>query len=177
MSRIVLLTIVCSFYFVSAQKIIWTQNKLHWNNFKAKENNSVSNKNTVAFAYCGISHNVTKSSDLNGNISISVKAVFYEDKSWKKNENPGDYILNHEQQHFNIAEVYARKIRKMVNLNIKKSLDYINIFKPLYNNIYQEYLEFQKKYDLETENSTKTEKQEEYNLMVQKMLEELKEYS
>ncbi len=46
-------------------------------------------------------------------------------KSWKKYEDEdSDYLLNHEQYHFNIAELYARKINMYINQNPRQDLKF-----------------------------------------------------
>lgn len=161
----------------SAQKIEWSPNqKLEWNNFKAPKNYKSPTDNSAAYTYCGISYNVTKSSLPQGKVSIKVKSVFYEDKSWKKTENPGDYLLKHEQLHFDIAELFARKIRKMVEEKIKNSADFDRYFRKEYDVLYREYQNFQTAYDKDTRNSIIPEKQEAYNRMVYQMLWELSDY-
>lgn len=158
-----------------SQKIAWQQErKLTWEDFKAVRN--VAGTKTAAFAYTGISHTVTRSSNPDSYIKIDVETVFDPSQSWKKNENPGSYILQHEQLHFDIAEVFTRKIRKMVAEKVKKSGDYDRIFKKEYQTIYQQYRNFQEAYDRDTEHSVNRIKQDEYTARVIAMLQELKQY-
>ncbi len=161
-----------------AQKIEWSaQKKLSWDNFKAAKNfRSGNDHSAAAYSYCGISYNVTKSSLPEGAATVTVKAIFLEDKSWKKSVNPGIYLLKHEQLHFDIAEVFARKIRKMVNEKIKTTSDFDRDFKREYNTIFKAYQIFQTAYDQDTKNSIIPEKQEAYNRMVAEMLHELSDY-
>ncbi len=42
-------------------------------------------------------------------------AFFDRQRSWVKNEAKLDYVLRHEQGHFDIFEVYTRKIRKALS--------------------------------------------------------------
>ena len=163
--------------FLSAQKMEWSNyRKLNWSNFKAPQNFKSSADNSAAYTYCGISYHVTKSSLPNGNVTVRVAAIFFEEKSWKKNENPGDYLLKHEQLHFDIAEVFARKIRKMVKEKIRNSQDFDRYFQKEYQSIYSEYQQFQNAYDRDTKHSIIPEKQEAYNRMVSQMLWELSDY-
>jgi len=53
----------------------------------------------------------------NGVLKCDSKAVFMKDNSWvKKDEVDADYLV-HEQLHFDITELYARKMRKMLDNN------------------------------------------------------------
>ncbi|GAA4275961.1 hypothetical protein [Aquimarina mytili] len=50
--------------------------------------------------------------------SVIAYAVQNNQKSWKKKqEEISDYLLNHEQYHFNIAEIFARKMNEFIKNN------------------------------------------------------------
>lgn len=158
------------------QKIFWDENrKLTWDDFQGKENLS-GNPRTAAFAYCGIQYQVTRSTNPKAPVSIDVKSSFVIDKSWKRSDTLSLDILKHEQNHFDISEIYVRKIRKFVDEKIKNSGDYDRYFKRGYEKLYAEYRDFQDTYDKETHNSINSEKQKFYNEWVSQQLNELKEY-
>lgn len=147
---------------LSAQKITWSKtNRLSWNDFQAPKDFKKPTDSSVAFTNCGVSYLVTKSTNPKAKVEIHVKAVFDQSKSWKKSDSPGNSVLVHEQLHFDIAEVYARKIRKMIEQKIVTTADFDSHFKKNFDRLYSEYLDFQKKYDLETKNSRNFEKQSE----------------
>ena len=158
-----------------AQNIEWkATEKLSWSDFGASIRSNQGS--SVAFAYTGILYEVNRSSNPEGEISISIKNIFDKNKSWKKYEDPGNYILQHEQLHFDITEFFARKMRKMVQNKIKKSKDYQKYFQKEYKRIYSDYVKFQNQYDKETQHSINKIKQEEYNLMIPKLLKELEAF-
>ena len=167
-----LLAIFCNV--VYAQQLEWSNKKLTWDDFKGP----VSNKNSfdTSFASTGISYNMTYDPYPGNGIHVNVTAILDEDKSWKKPEVSEEYQLNHEQLHFDIAEIYARKVRQMVEEKIKTAHDFEMYFKKEYQVIFDEYQAFQQKYDKETGHSLNKEKQEEYNYIVSKMLTDLKAY-
>lgn len=49
-----------------------------------------------------------------GTFKFEVKSVFLIDESWSKNKTSAP-LLEHEQLHFDLTEIYARKIRKELN--------------------------------------------------------------
>lgn len=158
------------------QNIDWQSGrKLTWDDFRAGSNQEF--RKSAAYAYTGISYEVSQSSQPNGPVTIRVKAVFNPQKSWKKNEDPGSFVLQHEQLHFDITELFVRKIRKMIAEKVKKSADYEKVFQPEYRRLYNEYNAFQKKYDQETHHSMNKPVQEEYNQLVAEMLGDLQAYS
>lgn len=49
---------------------------------------------------------------VNGKLNYQVKTIFIRDQSWYRKKS--ERLLRHEQLHFDIAEIYARKIRRKV---------------------------------------------------------------
>ncbi|MET3036770.1 DUF922 domain-containing protein [Chryseobacterium sp. NRRL B-14859] len=158
------------------QKIIWKEEqKLVWENFKSSVKRK-NNPDVAAYTNCGWEYSVVKSTNPKSPVTIEIKAVFYEDKSWKDISKINDYILLHEQKHFDIAEVFVRKFRKIVAEKIKTSGDYDRMFKTIYDEISDSYKNFQISYDKDTHHGMNKEKQEEYNSIISEELENLKSY-
>ncbi|CAD7815853.1 hypothetical protein CHRY9390_03051 [Chryseobacterium aquaeductus] len=159
-----------------SQRIEWKQDrKLVWSNFKSKINNQ-NGKDIVAYTHCGWVYSVVKSSNPKGAATIKVETIFNEDKSWKDDKRINDYVLNHEQKHFDIAEIYARKLRKEIADKIKTTSDYDKNFQTLYNRIIKDYRNFQALYDGVTEHGMNKEKQAEYDQTISNELEQLTNY-
>lgn len=170
--------IVCLLVFstLSAQKINWSENeKLVWDNFQSKRNN-LGGSTVVAYTHCGWEFSAITSSDPKVPVKIDIQTIFNEDKSWKDVKRINDYVLVHEQKHFDIAEIHARKLRKEVSEKIKTSADYHKFFKTIYAKISSEYKSFQATYDRITEHGMNKEKQAEYNALISEELEKLKNY-
>jgi hypothetical protein len=97
-------------------------------------------------------------------------AFFNRNKSWTKTPRDGS-ILNHEQGHFDITEIYARRLATAIrNLSQDKK-----IFKQTITSIADQFIaaknEFQKKYDLETTFGTNAAAQLKWNDIISKELE------
>ena len=164
------------FNIVSAQNINWSENqKLVWDNFKSKTNN-LGGATVVAYTHCGWEFLATTSSDPKVSVKINIQTVFNENKSWKDVKRINDYVLLHEQKHFDIAEIHARKLRKEVSEKIKTTSDYNKFFKTIYAKISSDYKSFQADYDRITEHGMNKEKQAEYNILISEELEKLKNY-
>lgn len=91
-------------------------------------------------------------------IDFKVGCEFYPDKSWYRPELCDSLILSHEQLHFDIAELHARKMRKRLaefqfTKNIKEEV------KVIYKAIIKELYILQNNYDHETNFSRNLEKQ------------------
>ncbi|GAA5088818.1 hypothetical protein GCM10023210_12840 [Chryseobacterium ginsengisoli] len=159
-----------------SQKIYWTEEtKLKWSNFKSKINNQ-RGENVVAYTNCGWIYSYVRSSNPKSPIKIKIETVFNEDKSWKDVKRINNYVLLHEQKHFDVAEVFSRKLRKEVAEKIKTGNDFDKYFQTIYNRILKEYQDFQKAYDGDTHNGIVEEKQSEYNRIIAEELENYKSY-
>lgn len=114
-----------------------------------------------------------------GVVSVLVVATFDKKQSWFRKEaapNDKELILRHEQGHFDLAELYGRKLKKELSLLKVNKRNFKKKINKLYNKILNEYLEFQKIYDVETFHSINKEKQLEWDEEIKKELEALDEY-
>ncbi len=86
-------------------EIVWHSNhKLKWTDFKGRPERS---QPYEAISFCSIE---SKVSQLNNEAEFEMIAKFDKTKSWTKTDTSA-HILNHEQRHFDITEIYTRKIR------------------------------------------------------------------
>ncbi|MCX8524743.1 DUF922 domain-containing protein [Chryseobacterium formosus] len=171
-----LIVFLLVFNILSAQKINWSEDqKLVWDNFKSKTNH-LGGSTVVAYTHCGWEYSAITSSDPKVPVKIEIQTIFNEDKSWKDVKRIDDYVLVHEQKHFDIAEIHARKLRKEVSEKIKTTSDYNKFFKTIYAKISSEYKQFQTTYDRITEHGMNKEKQAEYSILISEELEKLKNY-
>ncbi|MCT2560328.1 DUF922 domain-containing protein [Chryseobacterium herbae] len=158
------------------QKIIWNEDrKLVWEDFKSPVNRK-NNPDVAAYTHCGWEYSVVKSTNPKSSVKIEITAIFNVDRSWKDTKRMNDYILLHEQKHFDIAELFARRLRKEVEEKIKTSGDYDKNFKTLYQKISNDYKNFQISYDKITEHGINKEKQAEYNALIAEEIDHLKSY-
>lgn len=83
----------------------WNKNrKLTWDDFQGVPDS------TVIYAANTVAGFVTKSRyTSDSTISVVITAVFYRKRAWQKTKYQTPQSLKHEQGHFDITEVYARK--------------------------------------------------------------------
>lgn len=97
-----------------------------------------------------------------------IRAEFEKQNSWYIPKYKANDVLQHEQLHFDITEVYARKLQYKID-TMKNPCD-----KSAVVSVYQinekEFMAFTKKYDIETSHGVNKQKQAEWELMVQAML-------
>ena len=91
-------------------------------------------------------------------MSIDVGCEFFPEKSWYRPELCDSIILSHEQLHFDIAELHARKLRKKLaetqfTENIREEI------REIYDDMLKRLYIFQNRYDRETNFSRNLQKQ------------------
>jgi Holliday junction resolvase RusA-like endonuclease len=135
--------------------ISWSEKrKLVWDDFKAAPL-QMGNVAALTSTHLGFSY---KMSD--GKVSYFIECQFEKNKSWGLVKN--DNVLRHEQGHFDIAEMFARKLYKELSAyqfnrnTFQKDLD--NIYKK----IVDEKTKYQQLYDDETNYSQDKNNQEEW---------------
>ncbi len=146
--------------------------KLKYSDFKANKKGSPGF--AVATTASAFGYNLT---DDGGKISGNVFVVFYCDKSWW---NP-DYILNevleHEQLHFDICELFGRKLyQEIISLRNSNRLSIHNINR-VYSKLENQYSKYQDRYDEETDHSTNGQQQRLWNKKVKRQLASMSSYS
>lgn len=131
---------------VEIDSIRWKEGvKLEWKDFKGGVPFGDSGIKKAASAL-GITASVKNS--LEDSIPIfKVEVFFYRSQSWTILKT--DDLLAHEQGHFDLTEIYARKLRKIyLELNNKKETD-LNKYSKAYNEINDELDFAQDTYDKE----------------------------
>lgn len=100
---------------------------------------------------------------------IEVKACFNEGMSWYVARDTNVFLLLHEQRHWDITEVYARKFRKYAANWDKKYLlnDYLRNGMALFED---SLAKMQVTYDRETNHSLNAQKQELWNRKIDSLL-------
>ena len=143
--------------------------KLTWNDYKAKPD-SESDAAASTTSYLAIEYNITSSS-----FGYKIQSRFSKTRSWGLHKT--DYILSHEQGHFDIAEIFARKLNKLMSEYKFKKNTYQQDLNKIYHDILDEKEKIQNDYDKESNHSINKEKQAEWLKKIEKMLEEYSDYA
>lgn len=127
--------------------ILWKEDtKLTWDDFQQKPPREGTHAHTLAMAGCQViySYNHVK-----GKVpDFKVQAYFVKDNSWTRTDR--EDILRHEQLHFDITELYARKIRKGIEADRKKGITNVKIYEKKISSLLDEMHQNQLRYDRET---------------------------
>lgn len=157
------------------EKVEWREgSKLSWEDFQAEPDSSLSySANTNS----GISYSWNYSTSTGKPVlEHEVYAYFYPERSWVKNEDADEYLLAHEQLHFDISELYARKLREALdNYEIGRTIR--QDLKRIYNQIEKERAALQDQFDKETMHSENRKAEIRWRKLIQDELEKLKNYA
>tara|TARA_R110002073_G_scaffold122928_1_gene266115 strand:+ start:3795 stop:4325 length:531 start_codon:yes stop_codon:yes gene_type:complete len=148
--------------------ILWSPiKKLAWSDFKDKPSNI---SNAAAITASGITYSFSAQGTKDKmELDFKVDTHFYPDKSWYKPKLANPIILSHEQLHFDISEVYARKFRQIL-AKTKFTNNAKSEVKAIYRNILRELNDYQNQYDSETNFSRDTVQQLIWNKKIKKAL-------
>ncbi|WP_372938074.1 DUF922 domain-containing protein [Seonamhaeicola sp.] len=171
-----ILIVFCSFLLIQEEPVLsWSESyKLSWTDFKGSPNLQDS---AVAVTASGISfgYSIKQTNNEVTNFSTQVHAHFYPEQSWYKPDRAGIHVLNHEQLHFDITELHARKLRYEIN-KLKITNHVKSELKTLQKTINLELKNTQNKYDLETNFSRNIEAQAQWKAYIAQELKKFSKY-
>jgi hypothetical protein len=152
--------------------IIWSPHyKLKIVDFK--DNPKTLSKYGVASTACGFD---SYRDVFESRIEIFVFNTFSRYKSARKYDSLTEYDINHEQRHFDLYEIYVRKLRALVIKNYKSGIS-SELFTKLKFQYQRKANYFNDIYDKETRHGDDWRKQAEWNKKIDKWLKELDKYA
>src|SRR5688572_4083802 len=126
--------------------VAWNaSSKLTWADYKASPDPR-SDAAATTTTYLGIEYNINREG-----FSYKIQCRFSKNRSWGLHRT--DYILSHEQGHFDIAEIYARKLHKSLSEYNFNKKTFQQDLKEIYENLMREKEAMQEQYDRETNHS------------------------
>ncbi|MCF8465466.1 MAG: DUF922 domain-containing protein [Flavobacteriales bacterium] len=151
--------------------IPWNENRrLRWSDFKASPKKLSPNE---ALTESGMSIEL----NCDGKTSTAVvKCYFNPHKSWTKDKESVQ-LLSHEQLHFDITELFVRRLRKQLAVFGNDCDKLSKHIQEYYDRNYKDFVAYQDDYDRESQHSINTEKQAYWQQKVARELEELKPYA
>ncbi len=167
--------LVITFFQPSENSILWNENdRLNWSDFKGEP---TSNINAAALTASGLTFDFSAKTTQTKLIEFKaiVEARFYPDQSWYRKEYINSVVLAHEQLHFDITELHARKLRKQIaeanfTIKIKREIS------RLHSTINKQLKEMQNKYDRDSDYSRSIEIQKKWQAFVNSELDKLSKY-
>ena len=131
-----------------SDRFFWEQHPhLTWNDFKGRPKRATSSRAAGSWTKPTASYGCRQ----NEKLHFAVSACFSPANSWVRQKT--DKLLRHEQGHFDISELYARKIRKAfrdANISCEDLPKAKSAAKKIINNLGAEFNATQTQYDLDT---------------------------
>ena len=171
---------ICIFFFIPMSKVAFCQdviingiNKnrlLTWDDFTGKpDKSSLHDANT----YWDLNYSFqrfTFKEDTAKITGFSVKLELNGKLSWIKQGKQTNYLLNHEQGHFDIGLICQTELMKQLNNTVFFKTDFQNKIQTVFANIYDRYIQLGIKYDEETNHSENQQSQDNWDAFFAKEL-------
>jgi hypothetical protein len=156
----------------SPNLIYWSENiKLQWKDFKAQPDLQ---KQYSAQTMSGIKGSGGKLT--NDTLSLTIACAFIPELSWMKKDKQTPSLLEHEQLHFDIDEIFTRRFKKALKDSQLKVQTAQNQMAVIREDFKKQASAYQKLYDAETDHSIITDKQNEWNVKIAAELKSLDPY-
>jgi len=145
---------------VSVAEFQWKDhNKLSWDDFRGPVH--AANDESAAATHCGIGFRINTSSE-GDKPEILVYNTFYVNKSWVRSDAKIASILEHEQGHFDLCEIYTRMLKaRMVRFDYNSS-NVKSALMDIFTDVNNEYENRQQAYEYETAHGTDISEQKKW---------------
>ncbi len=163
-------------YKVHEKEIKWSKDrKLTWNDFKGKSSSDANSFGAESNCGFGFKTNTVRIFD---KIKVKIVNTFDCKSSWvlPNNKNSAE-LLEHEQLHFDLSQIYTRQLRKKLAETKMNIFNFSKESKKTFNEIFFLYTERQSQYDKETNHGNSTIEQEKWKKNIEKELNDLENYS
>ncbi len=151
--------------------IAWNEGRpLTWDDYKLLEDSSEGD----SYALTAVTHSIRGGIE-GGKPNFQVYVLFKIKDSWTSNRSDTALFL-HERLHFDIAELYGRKLRKQIATMGENGETNLSVYKRKIKLLLREFNRKSLDYDEETRHGTDSEKQKEWVEFVNHELLRLNEY-
>lgn len=153
------------------EKLIWKrERKLSWDDLKGEPDPK---SFSPALTYSSISYSATRDGD---SVAVTVNCIFNKERSWVKQDERTPELLHHEQGHFDLNEVFARKFRQALKKSFLTQATLSKDIQKIYERYCRECLVAHRKYDQETVHSATESRQDVWDNYINVELSELAEF-
>jgi hypothetical protein len=162
--------------FEKRDTILWCPNeyKLRWSDFQGKNQESdFSAQSNCMFIFSARPEMGRDTMFL----YLQLSACFARKTSWVKTGITSDSLLAHEQLHFDICELYIRKLRKRLMEMDLDPMQYQKQIQPVFNEVWMEYQQSQALYDEQSQHGLISSEQNRWKNEVVLQLSTLSSYS
>ena len=146
------------------KEIDWTESRrLSWNDFKGVVP-ELKSQEFVAETASELEFQF-RSGAFSSALTLDLQCRFITEKSWVRSDAANDYVLGHEQLHFDITELYARMLRKRLQDAQLTSKDQSKAAQ-MFNTISEEHRLRQERYDRQTKHGLLKDQQKQWKAMI-----------
>ena len=170
---IIALLSILSFSDKVVESLFWENHeKLSWHDYKGHTDHNhphiaaITASSIIRFTGCNDK----------GELIYKITASFEKNQSWVRQESRTPRVLSHEQLHFDITELYARKLRKELR-DITFMCDEEEAFHKYVDRRLVYWQADQLQYDFDTDFSNNSPQQVDWEMKVKNALEELSAYA
>lgn len=168
---LLLLTISLSL-FTFSQNVIWSDNyKLKYEDFQK----TPPTDQNVRKAETAAKIEIKPQSKPDG-IEMKIYCYFKKNESWMRNDYKNQYTLDHEQGHFDIAEIHVRRLRKELQETKVSRVTGGKKIKRICKKHFRNMMSTQREYDNATSYSVREENQKMWVMKITRELKELDTY-
>ena len=159
------------------RQVPWSSERLGWEDFEGPVNASSSfSANTSSGVSYGWS--LTHGGNEAPEFKYQVSAFFVPERSWVKAGKKDPHLLTHEQLHFDISELHARKLRQeLQDFDPASVRDVKAALQKIYSRIEMQRKQMQEQFDRETAHSQNVEAQLKWEQRILHELELTEEFS
>ncbi len=152
------------------ERFEWSEDRLlKWSDFKGSPG-TIEGWGATSSTGISQSYHVRSDGYIDKN-AVVIKGYFYPEYSWVRHNHKSKHLLGHEQTHFDITEVYARKLAKKIQ-ETTFTTNALEEIKALYQEIEKERVATQTLFDKDSEHSINHMKEFQWELKVKRWLEE-----
>lgn len=158
------------------REIVWNKDrKLTWDDFKGPIHTDLDL--VAAATYCGFGFETNVLNDSNKTLKILVYNSFYRDQSWARNNQKSPEVLEHEQGHFDLCEVYTRVLRQRMSEATGNARELKHKLESIYDDVKTQYRARQEAYEEQTEHGLITDAQHKWESDIALQLKTLDKWS
>ena len=118
----------------------------------------------AAATFCGLA--VTTISGSDQQLNFNVSNLFYATRSWVHADGQLDEVLKHEQGHFDLCEVYRRKLSEAMDTIKLYTPGHLMMVTTLFEKVNKEYLLAQAEYERTTSHGTNSKAQQQWEMQI-----------
>lgn len=161
----------------ASDTITWSSKRLLPNDFKGKWDTVVHNRSNFATTLWKLTYFYRKDVK-NSQLQVIVYAWFDGRRSWiRPSQKSNTALLQHEQGHFDIAEILARSFRKQVAETVFPDRGYAELLQNMFSELLSKTYDLQNKYDVETTLGEVPAKQRQWQQYIDTTLQSLAAYT